>query len=242
MPSLPRRLLRRFRRRRRSGRFRSMARSRLRLRRRVVLAASPSPPGSRSRLRLRRRARARGRTRARRFRFGVMHRRAQRGRRPGRDAAPVARAQEAQRGRRGEGHPQVGRQLLDAFAGGERRVFDAERRVLALERALTQERAPDSGVQLQQPELQRHDPDQRERDQRDQPPAPDQALQQGVTGEPPEDRQRRRRCAPPLRGLRRARPTACGTGHPPRRRHAPQLALGRLRPAAGLGRGGGGRH
>jgi hypothetical protein len=35
------------------------------------------------------------------------------------DAAPAARAQEAQRGRRREGHPQVGRELLDALAGGD---------------------------------------------------------------------------------------------------------------------------
>ena len=53
---------------------------------------------------------------------------------------------------------------LDAFARGHFGVFDAQRRVLELQQRAALERAPDAGVELQQAQLQRDDPDQRERD------------------------------------------------------------------------------
>src|ERR1019366_1452191 len=73
---------------------------------------------------------------------------------------------------------------LDAVAGGEFGVFDAERGVLALQQRAALERAPDPGVQLEQPELERHDPDQRERHERDPGTAPNQPVEQPVSRDP----------------------------------------------------------
>ncbi len=92
--------------------------------------------------------------------------------------------EEAQRAHRHEFHPQARRLGLDAFAGCQFGAFDAERRVLALELRLAHERATDARVQLEHEQLQRDDPDQRERDQRDPDPPANQPVEGSVAREP----------------------------------------------------------
>src|SRR5205085_10100685 len=71
----------------------------------------------------------------------------------------------------------------DLAVSGQFRVFDLQRGVLALQERLALERPPDRGVQLEQSELQGHDPDQREGDQADPDLAADQAIHQTVLRE-----------------------------------------------------------
>jgi hypothetical protein len=80
--------------------------------------------------------------------------------------------------RGGGGHDPIGRREL-----GDLR---AEDRVLALERRGVLDRAADGRVQAQQHDLHRHDPDQREGDQRDPGAAADQAIEERMVDEPPE--------------------------------------------------------
>jgi hypothetical protein len=72
---------------------------------------------------------------------------------------------------------------LDGVARGDFGVFNAEGRVFALQCALVLERTPDAGVELQEAELHRDDPDQREGDEPDPSAAVDQAVEQGVRGD-----------------------------------------------------------
>ncbi len=145
--------------------------------------------------------RAGGRRRRGRF---VRRGRLQRGRRP-REVRAGVRAEELQAADRDETHAELLGLGLDPAAGGEFGVFDAERSVLALQGALALERAADPRVESQQAELQRDDPDQRERHDADPHAAADQAVEQPVAGERVEpageaDQPERE---PPLRGALR---------------------------------------
>ena len=82
--------------------------------------------------------------------------------------------------------------------------------------ALVLERAPDAGVQLQQAELHRHDPDQRERDEPDPRAAVDQTVEQRMRRDD-RRRMRLRASAPTLGGRRAGPPAACDRSRDTRR-------------------------
>ena len=105
---------------------------------------------------------------------------------------------------RDERHAELFGARLDTAACRHFGVFDAERRVLALQRGLALERAPDGPVELQEPELERHDPDQRERDDPDPDAAGEQPVEQRLHARPGGDAERRGQRA-------RGRGGACGT-------------------------------
>jgi hypothetical protein len=83
---------------------------------------------------------------------------------------------EAQRAGRSHDHAARRRHLFDAFARGELCIFDAERRVLALQQPFVLERTADADAELDDPQLHRDDPDQRKRQQPDPGAAADQAV------------------------------------------------------------------
>ena len=119
----------------------------------------------------------------------------------------------------------------------------------ALQRALALERAADPGVELQQAELQGHDPDQRERDDADPDPAADQAVEQPVARErvepPRRGRSARARARPAAAGARGARRARAGAGPETRRGRARAPPRGRRGASGGAAPraacGGGGR-
>jgi len=96
--------------------------------------------------------------------------------------------EEAQGARGDEFHAECAGARLDPVAGGEFGVFDPKLGVLTLKNRRLPERSADVAVELEQPELDRDDPDQREGDERDRKasahePVDNALLEQAMAGD-----------------------------------------------------------